>query len=141
MGNPQLIERLANIAPRNTEVVEVGIGQRFTIAEGLADRGRSVMGVDVVPLELPKSIDFVRDDITSPTLEIYSDASLIYGLRCPPELQRPLVELSATVGASCRFTTLGFESSIIPTTTKTCDGVSLHAPSENPTANRFSEPF
>ncbi|MEM3061487.1 MAG: UPF0146 family protein, partial [Candidatus Bathyarchaeia archaeon] len=54
------------------------------------------------------------DDITSPSLDLYRGADLVYAIRPPPELINEIVELCARIGSdvlirSCSNETCGFE--------------------------------
>ena len=117
------IDALAELAA--TRAVEVGVGNRPEVAAALADRGRTVVATDVVDREVPDGVRFVRDDVTDPSLDVYHEADLVYALNCPPELQRPLVEVAERVGAAWAFTTLGADPAIVPATRRTLPDESL----------------
>jgi len=79
--------------PHARKVVEVGVGKRREVLEELKERLEGeVVGVDIRGGE-------VRDDLFSPSLEIYRGAGLIYSLRPEPELYSPLKSLARRVGA------------------------------------------
>jgi uncharacterized UPF0146 family protein len=110
-------------------LVEVGVGDRQTVARLLAERGRTVTVTDVEEPasvgtdEFPSSVTFVRDDVTDPDRGTYADADVVYALNCPPELQRPLVDVAESVGADAAFTTLGADSVVVPATAESLPGV------------------
>jgi hypothetical protein len=108
-SNAGLVDRLA----RYDEVVEVGVGNRPDIAARLAERGCSVTATDVYDREPPMGVRFVRDDVTDPDASVYHGAEAVYALRCPPELQRPLVDAARTADADCLFTTLGGDPAVV----------------------------
>jgi uncharacterized UPF0146 family protein len=101
-------------------LLEVGVGSRYDVATELEARGHSVTVTDVTPredaTELPPAVTFVRDDVTSPTTALYRDADAVYALNCPPELQRPLVDVAARANAACLITTLGTDPVVVPAT-------------------------
>lgn len=109
-------------------LVEVGIGNRTAIAAGLVERGCSVVATDIVDRSVPDGIQFVRDDITEPDLSIYQDADLLYALRCPPELHRPLCRVGAQVDVPVRFTTLGTDPPAVPVEPLSLPGTTLYRP-------------
>ncbi|WP_457555812.1 UPF0146 family protein [Candidatus Pyrohabitans sp.] len=78
-----------------TKIVEVGVGsERYVLNELKMSTGCEVVGVDIKGGE-----GLVRDDVLSPSLEIYRNADLIYALRPPPELYPALISLAARVNA------------------------------------------
>lgn len=95
-------------------LVEVGIGTNYTTASALAERGCVVVATDIVDRSVPDSIEFIRDDITDPNLDIYQDTDIIYAIRCPTELQTSLATVGAAVDATVCFTTLGSEPPVVP---------------------------
>jgi uncharacterized UPF0146 family protein len=120
-----LVDRLAAY----DVLVEVGVGDRLAVARSLADRGCAVTATDVhepatvADGSFPASVAFVRDDVTDPTRETYVDADVVYALNCPPELQRPLVDVARGVGADAAFTTLGTDPAVVPATAESLPGV------------------
>ena len=95
-------------------VVEVGVGNRFDVAEHLVAEGVSVTVTDVESREVPTDVQFVRDDITDPALGVYEDAGVVFAQRLPPELQRPVMDVAEAVDAACVFTTLGGDPAVVP---------------------------
>jgi uncharacterized UPF0146 family protein len=110
-------------------LVEVGVGDRPAVARLLVDRGCTVTATDVhepAPIadeSFPERVAFVRDDVTDPTRETYADADVVYALNCPPELQRPLVDVARDAGADAAFTTLGADPVVVPATAESLPGV------------------
>ena len=82
------------------KVVEVGIGYYPAVAVILSEK-LDVVATDSREVNAPSKIKFFVDDIFDPDLSIYQSASLIYSIRPPPELYRPLVSLAERVGADC----------------------------------------
>jgi uncharacterized UPF0146 family protein len=101
------------IAP-GSRVVEVGVGGRSAVAEALAAAGHGVVATDRREVSTPNSVAFHRDDVTDPDRSIYEGAALVYALRCPPEMQRPLAEVARSAGARAAFTTLGGDPATVP---------------------------
>lgn len=122
-GRAELVDALAERAP--DRAVEVGIGNRPDVAAALADRGRTVTATDVVDREVPDGVRFVRDDVTTPAHRVYAGTDLVYALNCPPELQRPLVEVAEQAGAAWAFTTLGGDPAVVPVTRRTLPNETL----------------
>ncbi len=105
-----LVAHLAAYDP----IVEVGIGHRVDVAAHLADRGVDVTATDIHERSVPDAVEFVRDDVTDPTLSVYADAAAIYALNCPPELHRPVLDIARAVDAVFCFTTLGGDPPSVP---------------------------
>jgi hypothetical protein len=105
--------------------VEVGVGRRPAVAAGLADRGVDVVATDVHPRETPPGVTFAREDVTDPDPTRYERADVVYALRCPPELQRPLREAARLGGADCFVTTLGSDPTVVPVDPETLAGTTL----------------
>ena len=116
-----IVSRLAGY----DHAVEVGIGRRPAVAAGLAARGVDVVATDVDRCELPPDVPFVREDVTDPDPARYERADVVYALRCPPELQRPLRDAARLGDADCFFTTLGTDPAVVPAEPETLDGVTL----------------
>ena len=111
MGNPpDIVDVLAAF----DQLVEVGVGRRPGVARALVERGRTVTATDLVRRDVPDSVEFVRDDVTTPDESVYEGADAVYALNCPPDLHRSLVEVADTVGAACLFTTLGGDPPTVP---------------------------
>lgn len=99
---------------RADRLVEVGIGTNFSVALALTERGCTVTATDIVDRSVPDPVEFRRDDITDPNLDLYRDAELVYAIRCPPELQAALATVGAIVDATVCFTTLGTDPPVVP---------------------------
>ncbi|MFP4625534.1 MAG: UPF0146 family protein [Natronomonas sp.] len=106
-------------------VVEVGIGERVDVAAALAARGATVIATDVYERDVPESVEFVIDDVTEPDERVYEGADAVYARNCPPELQRPLVDIAEAVGADALFTTLGADPVVVEATPQARDGETL----------------
>lgn len=107
-------------------VVEVGVGERFDVAERLAAAGVDVTVTDVQTRSVPAGLHFVRDDVTDPTLGVYEGAAVIFAQRLPPELQRPVLDVAEAVDAACFFTTLGGDPAVVPATPLTVESGTLY---------------
>jgi uncharacterized UPF0146 family protein len=116
-----LVDRLSGY----DELVEVGVGERPDVAAALADRGCGVTATDVHDRDVPAGVRFVRDDVTDPDAGVYGNADAVYALNCPPELQRPLADAAAAVGADCLFTTLGADPAVVDARPETLPGTTL----------------
>lgn len=125
--NPTTAALAARLA-RFDRLVEVGIGRRSEVATALAESGSAVTATDIHPRPVPAGIEFVRDDLTNPDMNIYADATAIYGLNLPRELHRPACEVACEAGAAFFFTTLGGEFPAIEATPETLAGETLYRP-------------
>lgn len=123
--NEAIVDRLAR-----ERVIEVGIGRRTDVAGALVERGTAVVATDVYPQEVPEGVEFVIDDVVSPTCSVYEGADLLYALNLPPELHRPARDVARRVGAEFRFTTLGGDGPAIPADPRSLAGETLYAPAE-----------
>ncbi len=79
------------------KVVEVGIGNLPHVAMLLKDN------LDVVVTDINEQnysgLKFCRDNIFNPEMEIYRDASLIYSIRPPIDMQDAIASVAHEVGA------------------------------------------
>ncbi len=89
--------------------VEVGVGRRPETAAALAERGFEVVCTDVEPRETPAEVEFQVDDVREPTLHLYLDADVVYSVRPPYEIHRPLAEVAAEAGTALVIVPLGNE--------------------------------
>lgn len=89
--------------------VEVGVGRRPETAAALAERGFTVVCTDVEPRETPGDVEFHVDDVRDPDLDLYRDADVVYSIRPPYEIHRPLAEVAAAVGVDLVVVPLGNE--------------------------------
>ena len=88
------------------KVAEIGIGRFTGIAEKLSEF-LEVVAVDIQPVS--SKIKILKDDVTSPDLEIYRDVSLIYSIRPPPELYRFIISLAEKLGVDAIIKPFGTE--------------------------------
>lgn len=123
---PTLHAALATPLAPGDRVVEVGVGRRPDVAAELAADGYDVVATDVVDRETLAGVTFRRDDVTDPDPSVYEGAALVYALRCPPELQGPLVDIARSVGAACAFTTLGTDPATVPVERETVGRETLY---------------
>jgi uncharacterized UPF0146 family protein len=116
-----IVSRLAGY----DHAVEVGIGRRPEVAAGLAEHGVDVVVTDVHERETPSGVAFAREDVTEPDPARYGAADVVYALRCPPELQRPLRDAARLGDADCFFTTLGTDPAVVRSDPETLGGTTL----------------
>ena len=98
-------------------LLEVGIGRRTDVAEGLIEAGCTVIATDIYDFEVPSPIEFHHDDLversTASEIPSYYDVDVLYALNLPGELHRPLAIVADRVSTRSYFTTLGFEQPTI----------------------------
>jgi uncharacterized UPF0146 family protein len=123
---------LATRLARFDRLIEVAIGARTDVAARLADSGVTVTATDIHSRSAPNGVAFVRDDITAPTIDIYTDTDALYALNLPRELHRPTWDLARAVGAAFLFTTLGSEFPAIPTKSETIPRDTLYRATDRP---------
>ncbi len=80
-------------------IIEVGVGARDGTARALAEAGFDVTATDRRGIDVHPSVEFVRDDVRSPDLNVYEGASLIYSLRPPYEIHADIDDVARAVGA------------------------------------------
>ncbi len=111
-SNPAVItdhKDLADYILKNysNKVVEVGIGSRPEVAFLLKDK------VDVITTDVNEQkyagVRFCRDDIFNPDMGIYKNASLIYSIRPPIDLQEAIAKIAKNVGADLLIRPFGNE--------------------------------
>lgn len=79
-----------------SKIVEVGMGNFPRVALTLQEH----LNMDIIMTDIkPYHPTVTVDDINDPDLEIYKGASLIYSIRPPEELQKPIKTVADTVGA------------------------------------------
>jgi hypothetical protein len=112
-------------------VVEIGVGERTTVAERLAREPHfDVIATDVSGTEIagdgPAGPRFVRDDVTDPDIDVYREAALLYAIRAPPELHRPIADLAAAVDADAIVVPFGNDTVTVPHRLTSVDGTPLY---------------
>lgn len=107
-------------------LVEVGIGHRTDVAAALGNAGRTVVATDVHHRDVPPGVTFVRDDVTTPTSDVYETADAIYALNLPPELHGPALAVARDHDAVFLFTTLGGDQPAIPVERETIPGETIY---------------
>ncbi|MDZ7687278.1 MAG: UPF0146 family protein [Halobacteriales archaeon] len=90
-------------------LVEVGVGRCDKTARALSEAGFVVTATDVSNVDTGESVGFVRDDVTSPDISIYEDASLVYSLRPPYEIHADIDAVARSVGADTLLVPLADE--------------------------------
>lgn len=82
---------LSEAGSEKVKIAEVGVGKFDMIADMLAER----KNVTLIKTDIsPKDSTVIRDDITSPDMDLYRDVDIIYSIRPPSELQPYLVKLA-----------------------------------------------
>ena len=77
-------------------IVEVGVGGFPLVALTLQE----YLNMDIIMTDIkPYHDQIVVDDITNPNINIYKNASLIYSIRPPEELQPHIKKVAEMVGA------------------------------------------
>jgi uncharacterized UPF0146 family protein len=77
-------------------IVEIGVGVFPLVALTLQEH----LNMDIIMTDIkPYHNNVVVDDIANPDLSIYKDATLIYSIRPPEELQKYIKRVSESVGA------------------------------------------
>ncbi len=89
------------------KVVEIGVGSLPHVAMLLKDK------LDVVVTDVNEQkhtgVRFCRDDIFAPDIGIYKNASLIYSIRPPIDLQDAIAKVAKEVGADLLIRPFGNE--------------------------------
>jgi len=88
--------------------VEVGVGSRPEVALILNDV-LDVIVTDVKEQEYA-GVRFYRDDLFNPDMRIYRNASLIYSIRPPVELQAAMAGIAREAGADLLIRPFGNEN-------------------------------
>ncbi|MDY7081660.1 MAG: UPF0146 family protein, partial [Halobacteria archaeon] len=99
MNKTRVADAVARFTAENYsgKVVEVGIGSYQEVARKLV----SESGIEIVVTdthEIDTELDFVKDDITAPSIRVYEDANLIYSIRPPYEIHGALENVAREVG-------------------------------------------
>lgn len=89
------------------KVVEVGVGAMPEVAVALKDK----MDVTVTDINEPRytGVRFCIDDIFNPDMEIYKNASLVYSIRPPIDIQEAIAKAAKEVGADLLIRPFGNE--------------------------------
>ena len=89
------------------KVVEVGVGSMPQVALLLKDR------MDIVVTDINEQkytgVRFCRDDIFAPDVGIYRNATLIYSIRPPIDIQEAIAKIAKEVGADLLIRPFGNE--------------------------------
>jgi len=94
-------------------VVEIGAGHVLEVALHLASMGRDVMVTDKEERNLG-GLHVEKDDIFMPRLDLYREASLLYSIRPPLELQLAMGILASRLGADILIRPLDDEVAELP---------------------------
>ena len=90
-----------------SKIVEVGAGNFLKVALNLQRH----LEMDIILADIkPSHKCIIKDDISDPNLKIYGNASLIYSIRPPEELQPYIMKLAETVGADLIIKPLSTDS-------------------------------
>ena len=85
---------LGEVGEGNVKIAEVGVGKFDMIANMLSEREN----ITLIKTDIdPKDSTVIKDDITNPDIDLYSDTDIIYSIRPPSELQPYLVDLALEV--------------------------------------------
>lgn len=89
------------------KVVEVGVGSLPQVALLLKDK-LDVVVTDITEQEYGR-VKFCRDDIFAPDTGIYANASLLYSIRPPIDIQDAMAKVAKEVGADLLIRPFGNE--------------------------------
>ncbi len=102
----------------SNKVVEIGVGSLPQVAVLLKDK------LDVVVTDVNEQeyldIRFYKDDIFAPDIGIYKNASLIYSIRPPIDLQEAIAKTAREVGADLLIRPFGNEKADLSRYFKNC---------------------
>ncbi|VVB87421.1 Uncharacterised protein [uncultured archaeon] len=106
----------------NDKVVEVGAGSMPHVALILKEK------LDVIVTDVTYSdngskhpgIRFCRDDIFNPDMDLYKNASLIYSIRPPIDIQEVMARVAKEVGADLIIRPFGNEKADLSMIFKSC---------------------
>lgn len=101
----ELVEYIGENYSRASKIVELGVGSRIEVAERIKKHLplAEVLVMDndeaSVRRHLTSPVRAVADDVMSPQMPIYKDATLVYSVHPPLEIVGPMMELAGRVGA------------------------------------------
>lgn len=121
----ETISGLVSLFGGYSRVVEVGIGGNTAVAAGLLG-SCGVKATDIVPCQVPDGVEFIIDDVTDPSLGVYSDCELVYGLNLPPDLHNAVARCATRFGADFAFTTLGFDPPTVAVSPESVPGETVY---------------
>lgn len=79
---------------KQVKIAEIGVGKFDRIANELSNHEN----ITIIKTDIrPKDPSVIKDDITSPNLELYDNTNIIYSIRPPSELQPHLVNLALKI--------------------------------------------
>lgn len=85
---------LSVVDNKQVKIAEIGVGKFDRIANELSNHENiTIIKTDIQP----KDPSVIKDDITSPNLELYDNTNIIYSIRPPSELQPHLVNLALKI--------------------------------------------
>lgn len=85
---------LSVVDNKQVKIAEIGVGKFDRIANELSNHENiTIIKTDIQP----KDPSVIKDDITSPNLELYDNTDIIYSIRPPSELQPHLVNLALKI--------------------------------------------
>ena len=85
---------LSEVGDSDVKIAEIGVGKFSAISEKLSEKPNiTVIKTDIIP----NDETVIKDDVTSPNLELYKDVDIIYSIRPPSELQPYLVKLAQEI--------------------------------------------
>ncbi len=85
---------LSVVDNKQVKIAEIGVGKFDRIANELSNHEN----ITIIKTDIrPKDPNVIKDDITSPNLELYDNTDIIYSIRPPSELQPHLVNLALKI--------------------------------------------
>lgn len=85
---------LSVVDNKQVKIAEIGVGKFDRIANELSNHEN----ITIIKTDIrPKDPSVIKDDITSPNLELYDNTNIIYSIRPPSELQPHLVRLALKI--------------------------------------------
>lgn len=101
------------------KVVEIGVGSRPHVALALKDR-LDIVVTDIKDQEYA-GVRFCRDDIFCPDIGIYRNATLIYSIRPPIDIQEAIAKTAKLVGADMLIRPFSNEKADLDSICRSCE--------------------
>ncbi|WP_371823772.1 UPF0146 family protein [Methanonatronarchaeum sp. AMET6-2] len=80
---------------QSKKIIEIGTGKHLEFVKTLQKN----LDAEIIAIDIKKHPETTQDNVFNPNLQIYRNADLIYTIRPPLELQKPIAKITNKVQA------------------------------------------
>ncbi|WP_394334882.1 UPF0146 family protein [Methanonatronarchaeum thermophilum] len=94
-GHKQITNYITKNYKNAEKIIEIGPGKHLEFTHTLNKN----LKAEIIPIDIKKHPKTTQDNVFNPNIQIYKNTDLIYSIRPPLEIQKPIAEITNKVQA------------------------------------------